>query len=130
MEKTVNIKNLRNTKAYDETMLYSSSIGLLKEAYKVIENVDKYGRECFGIQFVKKIVNIVHIYKNAYKTDDVSKKIVLLENIFKTLDAIGTDLKVLRELQIISDKHYGKLILKYGPIMSQTVNFINSLKKK
>ena len=130
MEKTVNIKNLRNTKAYDETMLYSSSIGLLKEAYKVIENVDKYCRDCFGIQFVKKIDKIVHIYKNAYKTDDVSKKIVLLENIFKTLDAIGTDLKVLRELQIISDKQYGKLILKYGPIMSQTVNFINSLKKK
>ena len=129
MGKGINIKELRNTRAYDERMLYSSTISMLREAYGIIENIDKFSRECFGIQFIKKITSVIHIYKNAYKNDCIEVKVRLLQNIIKTLDTIGTDLRVLKELKIITDKQYGNIIMRYGPIMSQTINFINSLEK-
>ena len=118
-ENTTKFSKIRETKAYDETTLYSSSISFLKIAYNDIINIEKYPRECFGTHILKHIHGIIHIYKKAYKIDDIEK-----------LDVIGTDMKILKELNIITEKQYGVLITKYGSIMTQTVNFCNSLKKQ
>ena len=118
-ENTTKFSKIRETKAYDETTIYSSSISFLKIAYNDIINIEKYPRECFGTHILKHIHGIIHIYKKAYKIDDIEK-----------LDVIGTDMKILKELNIITEKQYGVLITKYGSIMTQTVNFCNSLKKQ
>ena len=128
--KTVKVNNLKQLKPYDETMLYSCSISFLSEAYGIVNNLEKYGRDCFGTPLIRKINGIVHTYKIGYGSEEIKEKIELLEKITRILDSVATDLKVLRALKIISDKQYGVLIVKYGPIMTQTVNFINSLKNK
>ena len=76
------------------------------------------------------IHGIIHIYKKAYKIDDIETKITILTRLIEKLDVIGTDMKILKELNIITEKQYGVLITKYGSIMTQTVNFCNSLKKQ
>lgn len=129
-ENTTKFSKIRETKAYDETTLYSSSISFLKIAYNDILNIEKYPRECFGTPLLKQINGIIHIYKNAYKIDDVNDKISKLTKLIEKLDVIGTDIKILKELDIITEKQYGVLITKYGSIMTQTVNFCNSLKKQ
>ena len=128
--KTVKVNNLKQLKPYDETMLYSCSISFLSEAYGIVNNLEKYGRDCFGTPLIRKINGIIHTYKIGYGSEEIKEKIELLEKITRILDSVATDLKVLRALKIISDKQYGVLIVKYGPIMTQTVNFINSLKNK
>ena len=128
--KTVKVNNLKQLKPYDETMLYSCSISFLSETYGIVNNLEKYGRDCFGTPLIRKITGIIHTYKIGYGSEEIKEKIELLEKISRTLDSVATDLKVLRALKIISDKQYGSLIVKYGPIMTQTVNFINSLKSK
>ena len=128
--KAVKVNNLKQLKPYDETMLYSCSISFLNETYGIVKNLEKYGRDCFGTPLIRKITGIIHTYKIGYGSEEIKEKIELLEKITRTLDSVATDLKVLRALKIISDKQYGALIVKYGPIMTQTVNFINSLKNK
>ena len=55
-ENTTKFSKIRETKAYDETTLYSSSISFLKIAYNDIINIEKYPRECFGTH----ILNHIH----------------------------------------------------------------------
>lgn len=77
--KSVKACNLKQLKPYDETMLYSCSISFLSEAYGIVNNLEKYGRDCFGTPLIRKITGIIHTYKIGYGSEEIKEKIELLE---------------------------------------------------
>ena len=47
----------------------------LSEAYGIVNNLEKYGRDCFGTPLIRKITGIIHTYKIGYASEEIKKKL-------------------------------------------------------